>query len=358
MLIFIDESGTFQIPSSPGIVSTVAAVVVPHSIGTSLFRETRALLKQWSDGEREVKGSKLHESQVSAFAEMLAKHDVLVIASAIDLSSHTDHDIDHHKAMQASFIEKSANEHPHPNVTKGLLDLAQRLRDLPNQLYAQASVLTRTIEDVLHLAPLYYVQRLPVELGRFVWRLDAKADELTRYEKLWLDLVLPMLQTGSLREPFPQLKGADYGAFSRFYVDQESEDTEWLTKHAKEPVQGLTDIKLIMTEDLAFRDSQSYQGLQIADIMATTIRRALNRRLQKTGWASIGHLMPQRANNASPASLLTLKAEDENSIPYADVLRAMAKGKKPMLTAELIESHDRSRARNSRKRARRVRKHK
>ena len=87
---------------------------------------------------------------------------------------------------------------------------------MANQLYVQSVLLTALIETILQTATLYYAQRKPHELGHFRWVVDAKGGVITPYEGLWSKMVMPFLQAKSLREPFIQLRQADYGAFAKF----------------------------------------------------------------------------------------------------------------------------------------------
>ncbi|HEY6305335.1 MAG TPA: DUF3800 domain-containing protein [Candidatus Angelobacter sp.] len=48
-----------------------------------------------------------------------------------------------------------------------------------------------------------------------------------------------------------------------------------------------------------FKDSRDFLGLQLADILATTLRRALNGNLQIAGWKEFGGLIVRRKNIGS-----------------------------------------------------------
>ena len=48
---------------------------------------------------------------------------------------------------------------------------------------------------------------------------------------------------------------------------------------------------LLLTEQLDFADSASSLGLQLADMLAAILRRALNDRLQAPGWEKFGRLL-------------------------------------------------------------------
>jgi hypothetical protein len=77
-------------------------------------------------------------------------------------------------------------------------------------------LLTEVVSRIMRLATLYYAQRIPSTLGRFVWRVDAKDKAPTNHERLWAEIVKPLLQTMSLQSPQLTLIGADYSACERF----------------------------------------------------------------------------------------------------------------------------------------------
>ena len=90
MYIFIDEAGTFQIPSRPNLVSGVAALVVPEAFAGTLFRKFRKLKRLWRAGKKEIKGSELNEDQVTAVLSLVRRFDVLLFAVCLDLGLHTE----------------------------------------------------------------------------------------------------------------------------------------------------------------------------------------------------------------------------------------------------------------------------
>jgi hypothetical protein len=77
------------------------------------------------------------------------------------------------------------------------------------------------------------------------------------------------------------------------------------------PLRGI-DAKRIWTEERVFDDSQDNLGLQLADITATTLCRALNGNLQQPGWKPISRLLIRKRT----APFLQIgKAADSNHPP-------------------------------------------
>jgi hypothetical protein len=54
-------------------------------------------------------------------------------------------------------------------------------------------------------------------------------------------------------------------------------------------------MKKVLREDFAFVASETDLGLQMADILASILTRALNGTLQRPGWQSLGSLFVRRA---------------------------------------------------------------
>ena len=52
-----------------------------------------------------------------------------------------------------------------------------------------------------------------------------------------------------------------------------------------------TDIGKLLRDNLAFRDSRDEVGLQLVDVLAAIMTRALNGSLGDDGWKQLGHLM-------------------------------------------------------------------
>lgn len=76
MHIFIDESGNFVITGSIPKISSITALIIPDRYIDRLTKKFIELRKSWGY-DREVKGSKLHEKQVSETIVLLRIHDVL-----------------------------------------------------------------------------------------------------------------------------------------------------------------------------------------------------------------------------------------------------------------------------------------
>jgi hypothetical protein len=341
MLIFIDESGNFARPSTPHRVSCVVALLIPETFAATLFRRFRRLIRPWRQGRGEVKGSELSETQMALVLALLRRFDVIAFADCIDMGLHTDAGIQAHKTDQGDALDRSAARVASPTLSGQIRDLANRVRALPNQLWAQAVVVTEVVDRVVRHGPLYYAQRIPSTLGAFRWRIDAKGIDVTPYERLWADIVKPVMQTKSLEVPTPSLIGADYSAFAPF-EDVVSEPPAHLRDHlpAGERAGPFRFIDLNrMMADLRFRSSDRLAGPQLADMVASAITRACNGRIDRSGWSGLGRILLQNEKGRHALRFVALQDEVAGSqpAPYAAVVRSCDESAKRIVAGQAAE---------------------
>jgi hypothetical protein len=218
MRIYIDEAGGF-VARSPGqsLFSLVLAVVVPSSIEAKLFDEFLGLLTSWPHQGAEIKGSKLDESQAAQLVDLVSRYDVTVQFFAVDMEMHSDKVVDDRKARQADAITANLTPEHHPPIAAQIRGLADSIRRMPNQLFVQASLMIELVLRVIEESTLYYVQRLPNELGSIEWIIDRKDRKITEMEDTWSTLILPMSESHFMEKPLVCLLGANYSHFDARY---------------------------------------------------------------------------------------------------------------------------------------------
>ena len=131
------------------------------------------------------------------------------------------------------------------------------------------------MDFAIRCGTLYFVQRFPKDLGRYRWRIDQKNSTKTEYETAFEMLTPAWLQSFSLEKPFQFLEGADYSAFRRFSYPEGSAPTYLKTVYGSDVRGASTNIGQLVREDLKFVDSQRDHGVQIADFLASGLRRCL-----------------------------------------------------------------------------------
>jgi hypothetical protein len=129
-------------------------------------------------------------------------------------------------------------------------------------------------------------------------------------EEMWSTLILPMSENHFAMDPFGALAGADYSHFNKRYgLTKDNVDPgmarhiEWMnTIYTDRPFEGNdrgVNAGRLFKEQREFKDSRDSLGLQLADILATTLRRALNGNLRIEGWREFGGLIVGRKNIGS-----------------------------------------------------------
>jgi hypothetical protein len=166
------------------------------------------------------------------------------------------------------------------------------------QAFATWELIIRTIRE----GTLYFVQRQPQELGDVGWVIDRKDRTITQMEDTWSTLILPLSENAFAREPLICIVGEDYSHFdARYGFTEATADLEmlrhsqWLSSVYGKPPKAKDSVGIdatrLLTEQLTFQDSRDSLGLQLSDMLATILRRALNDRLQFAGWKDFGGLL-------------------------------------------------------------------
>ena len=295
MHIFIDESGNFMIPDAKkSRVSSITSLFVPDKNLDGVTKRYSSLKKSWGcDGE--IKGSNLTEKQISDIIALLRSFDVLVDVTWLNVGHHTIKGVEEYKRVQANKLLEHITEEHNESLVKQLEQYRQRMLDLPNQLFLQAMTHIQHIKKILQNSTLYFSQRLPEELGNFVWVVDAKNNNnpKTPFEELWSTLLLPILDANfSLHV----LDEGDYSYLEKNYEMPQENITEWRRARISDESIGATDIKKLISEQLTFEDSSSNLGLQLVDIVSSAFGRAMNGTLRPKGWRHLGMLMVEASN--------------------------------------------------------------
>jgi hypothetical protein len=327
MHIFIDESGNFVIPEEKKAkVSCVTSLTIPDRHMDAVEKNFSSLKNYWGY-EKEVKGSKLSEKQISDTIALLREYDVLLDIVCLNIGNHSSENIDKYKAEQADkLIENLTKEH-HENLVRQVHEYRDRLLKLPNQLFIQARISILLIKRILDHSPLYYCQRIPEELGNFVWFVDAKDKNTgkTPFEELWSTLLMPVLESNY---HMGVLEGGDYSYFHKYEVESKDMTGHQRSLMSEKSIGGV-DIRKLIKEKLFFEDSSTNIGLQLVDIMSSAFCRAMNGNLNIKGWRHLGILMVK-------APSIVLLDTDKSYNPDMDerhklVLIAMKKQSKAML---------------------------
>jgi len=147
---------------------------------------------------------------------------------------------------------------------------------------------------------------MPFQIYERIQELRREIAEITRtmneMEETWTTLILPLSERAFSREPLACIAEEDYSYFdARYGFTETTADPEmlrhirWLDSVYGNPPKAEgwlgTDAKRLLAEQQTFQDSRDSLGLQLSDILAAVLRRALNGRLQFEGWKDFGGLL-------------------------------------------------------------------
>lgn len=340
MKIYIDESGTFSVDKKQQAhsVSCVVALVVPSTKENDVFRffeQWKALpsLKDKLDKNGEIKGSQLNEADFESFLLGLANFDLMLVVDIIDLGLTSNIEVEKHQSAMAL---------SHANSVTGHKTNAQFSRDiiaslsLPN--YVQMLSTSTLIYKTLEIAVNYYAQRFPKELGDFQWIFDAKDSiKVNDYEKTLTKIVLPLVQTYCIDRPLSNVEGFNYSYFEKYYIEEKYVLEVYKNKRNKNS--SFVSISDVM-QNMHFIPSHTNLGLQMADILASCVRRAISDRLQFDGWKYLSSLVVRRNKNAISLTRFGGLMEEKARTPLANFVNYFQSNGKQMVVPDSFIGSD------------------
>jgi hypothetical protein len=303
-------------------------MVLPDYRRARIQRKYAEIRLQLPKLDGEVKGRLLNERHVADVVSLLRSNDALFWAAAIDLSYQSDAAIRGHQMEQAARITANLTPTHHPNIHRELQELRSALESFAPQLYVQSVLMFELIHRTLRDATLYFSQHQPKELSAFHWELDAKGTRgITKWEKWWTDVVLPILQSKSQRDPWPQLVEGNYSFMKRF----ETTAPDGAPPPSTTRKYVAWNARLILEEDFSFAGNAT-PGLELVDILVNAVRRALVGNLKPGGFASIASIMTDRRPGLSLLTLDKNKKGRPRSSPYDEIiLRYFTQGGRSLL---------------------------
>ena len=138
-----------------------------------------------------------------------------------------------------------------------------------------------------------------------VSQAEPKARSVTQMEDMWTKYILPIGESRFAKSPLKALIGADYSHLDARYACTLDTADERTLRHFRwmQNVYGcnpgadgkpVLDAKALLGDQRDFPDSRQSLGIQVADMLATILRRAFNDRLGYAGWKKFGTLLVRR----------------------------------------------------------------
>lgn len=332
MHIFVDESGTFTNSDQIDSWCVVAGYVSPESNRVAIQKLIFRLRLECANGA-ETKLKHITEERFLKFLKELRNLKGVAFAVAVDVGLHKVATVAHHRDVQAKKVVEHKNKMLHESGKSALEDLSNAIHSLPVQLYTQLFCQVELFHKILTRAPLYYVQRHPQTLGHLRWRIDRKDKIPTAYEDAFRILLPVLLQTMAINDPMIMLKGADYSHFKRFDFAAGEEPTYLKTDYGIDSNEG-SNIGMMIREDFQLVDSALVPGVQIADLLASGLRRLLRGEFKQSDEVAklLGANMIQELRNESPVRLVSLDQSGNVSQRTSSLIKLMASHSRSMLT--------------------------
>ncbi|MBA4328966.1 MAG: hypothetical protein C0428_12125 [Polaromonas sp.] len=270
--------------------------------------------------------------QYFQFLEDLAKLNGVVFAAATEMSLNSPDLASHHQSMQAEAVVKYKEKMLHESMRQALTDLSNAVKKLPPNLYAQLMFQITLFHDVVARGVLYFVQRFPQTLGEIRWRVDQKDVIPTEYEKVFRRMLPAILQSISMREPIMMVQGFDYSYLKNYEFPPGEKPTFLQSTYNLPDADGL-DLGKMVGGNFKFVDSKKVIGVQIADLLASGIRRFLKSEFLDNDTAAmlLGRLTVQAQKSKLPLKLVALSTDAIVKGSLAKRLKLLDKHARPML---------------------------
>lgn len=319
MNIYIDESGSFvSTAPNPNAWNCVVAYASPEVDS----RNAKILITdlkihsgmKYSD---EIKLKHTTEENYFEFLKKLGQLNGLLFVVATNGFHNKTELIEKHRSELVISILKNKPKMRYEGGRIAVQHLSDQLSALSPQLYIQLHCQIMLLHDFVKRGIVYFVQRQPSALGNFKWRIDQKNTSKTEFEDAFEKIAPNLLQTKSLTDPMIMLIGADYSHFKKYTFANGDEPTYLKNDYGIEiDTSDSTNIGKLIRENIKFENSNNNLGIQIADLLASGIRRCLRKDFKDNLLAAklLGNLMAQNEKNKQAIRLVTL---EDNSI-YLD----------------------------------------
>lgn len=267
--MFIDESGTFEIPNSSDdhAAAIVVGVVVPEVRKRTLFSQytefAAHLHRSEHNAKGEPKGARLSRTSRERFADMVAGiSGVLLLPVTADLSEL----VGIAQAFPATLSKSLRDFAPtciHQTMRDEVVELSRQVNNLSAQEVLKLLLYTECIQECVHHAVLY----LSEPPYRDCWtQVDISIDRLSkrptsREKQVFQVMLLSWLTAWSVKNPITLIKEVhtkDHPFVQRFDTDE-----------------GI-DMRRLVGDGLRWVDSADSPGVQIADIAAAIVFSAVH----------------------------------------------------------------------------------
>ena len=335
MNIYIDESGSFVSAPTKGSWNVVVAVATPESSRLAIASAMKTLKLGSSVPLRsEVKLNALDETRYLRFVNDLSKTHALLFATATDAGLNAPDLLARHQSVQVAKIRENIPRMRYESGRQSVILLADQLENISLQLYAQLVCQIDLLHDVSSRSINYFAQRIPGTLAEFRWRIDQKNTSKTIYENAFEKIAPALLQTRSFREPGFRVEGFNYRHLAQ-YEFPNGDVPDYLEAEYGLRAEHALNIGKLIRGNLRFEDSRSSLGIQVADLLASGLRRCLRGGFKANDAIAqaLGRLTLQNERGKFPVHLVGFSEHKEGIADHTAscVVKAISKHSRVML---------------------------
>lgn len=325
MISYIDEAGSFvSKDASENSWCTVACYSIPEFEKRKLTEILKSLKqKEGFSIDSEVKLKNLSERGYLKFISLLGELNGSLFAVATDSYYNSIEAITSHKEKYVESIYRGQGEMRFEGGKDAMRILHSQFSGLPDQLYVQFHCQAVLLSSFLRRGIAFYVQRYPNSLKKFRWRYDAKELlKITDFEDSFQKFVPALLQAYSIDNPTPALDWCDYSPMKEYICT--------VPDYVVEKIPGLEgeeafNVQKIVRGDIEFVDSKYSPGVQVADLLASGLRRLLRLEFDDNEAIAraLGKLLLQEESNGPPVALIAFNGDSPVNEQLAQVVRLL-----------------------------------
>ncbi|HCF3403488.1 DUF3800 domain-containing protein [Pseudomonas aeruginosa] len=275
MNIFIDESGNFIHSLNERAWSVVGALAIPEQS----LEKAHLLLKEFKGNagacfNKEAKDRSTYEEEsIKRLASSLGRINCSLYCIALYGGPDSESHVDTLKKQKIEALRKG-NQNSSIEAIQLVEKTIKTIEKLPPQLFFQAIAHISLIKQFISKGITHYALHAPEALSKFTWRIDRK----NKHKKMPFEEIIEAMVTGSIQEqsreePSPRVLGRNYSYVDKYLLPAPQESP--FPKDSPYANAGGWDLIKIVHEDYKLEDSEDSEGIQLADILVSSVRRCL-----------------------------------------------------------------------------------
>jgi len=297
MKVYIDESGIFSPVDKANAWATVGALAVPESSMPGLTNALRDLKKALGvDNENEIKNPR-PDSSKSCFINFLKKLKSLnctLHVATTNCGLLKEHELVEHrkgniqglinfKEQQRSVLSAELFEKTSQHVDS----IVSTLEKLSHQDYVQCVMQSYLLSMMIEKVIYFYSLKNPKTLSSFSWVIDQKNEEKSKFQLTYQNIMPGLVEVNSVKRKkvMPKSLKTNYSYLEKSFCPEDIRIDDMSVEYYKKthnkditPFRdnlAAIDYFKIFNEDMHFSESKGNVGLEVADLLVSSINRCL-----------------------------------------------------------------------------------